>query len=494
MKKKKLLLFIILCLFLISIYSITLLADTYTYVYNDKEYTISYEYEGNSATNYEGPMFEEDFGRIIFSNMVITIEVDNNTYIIESNKEESMFYLDDLDDVEDYQEYKDTLVNTCMNDEFYNIYNSKNAFYESISNKYYDVDLSLNENKNSLSVIYDSFIESAIKEMDDNYEYLYSHDIEVLNIIKDDYLNLGGTTTSLNTYAIDISYASFNDMIDDYNTKVSFDLLKDEKMMMIYRLIRAHDDEDIYNTLEEATTLLYDLKYEKCLSNRVSYLVSLKEELEEVYTSAKDMIFLFQAKERFRNYFTEYKDNLDYYMYDLQDEINLIIEEATIKLEDINYYEAVYELKDETLNKINNLKISTLSTYNGEIEASDGINADASLVIKEVKNEDFSEAAYDISLVGDTASKQAYKISIYDVELKHDDVDVYIINNKGIKSKLDSTYENNVLTIETDTLGKVYVVRKNEAPWGEMAIVFGGLLLVTVATLVVLNRGKKDEE
>ena len=373
MKKKKLLLFIILCLFLISIYGITLLADTYTYVYNDKEYTISYEYEGNSATNYEGPMFEEDFGRIIFSNMVITIEVDNNTYIIESNKEESMFYLDDLDDVEDYQEYKDTLVNTCMNDDFYNIYNSKNAFDESISNKYYDVDLSLNENKNSLSVIYDSFIESAIKEIDDNYEYLYGHDIEVLNIIKDDYLNLGGTTTNLNTYAIDISYASFSDMIDDYNTKVSFDLAKDEKMMMIYRLIRAHDDEDIYNTLEEA------------------------------YTSARDMIFLFQAKERFRNYFTEYKYNLDYYMYDLQDEINLIIEEASIKLEDIDYYIDVYELKDETLNKINNLKINTLSTYNGEIEASDGINADASLVIKEVKNEDFSEAAYDISLVGDTA-------------------------------------------------------------------------------------------
>ena len=267
MKNKKLLLFIILCLFLISIYSINLFADTYTYEYNDKEYTISYEYEENTATNYEGPMFEEDFGRIIFSNMVITIEVDNNTYIIESNEEESMFYLDNLDDVKDYQEYKDTLVNTCMNDDFYNIYNSKNVFYESISNKYYDVDLSLEENKENLNIIYDSFIENAIKEIDDNFEYLYDHDIEVLNIIKEDYLSLGGSTTSLNTYANDISYANFNDMIDDYNTKVSFDLVKDEKMMMLYRLIRAHDDEDIYNTLEDATTLLYDLKYEKCLNN-----------------------------------------------------------------------------------------------------------------------------------------------------------------------------------------------------------------------------------
>lgn len=494
MKKKKLLFFIIPCLFLIFIYNIGILADSFSYIYNDKEYTISYEYEENNPTSYEGPIFEEDLGRIIFSNMQVTIEVEGSTYIIESNKEESVFYLDDLDDVEEFQDYKNTLINLCMNDNFYNVYNSQNTFNEKITSEVYDVDLTKDANKNKLNLLYDSFVEDAIKEIDSNFENIWGHDIEVISTIKEDYVNLMNNASSLDSYASAISYTSFNDMIEDYNTKVSFDEFKDENIMMLSRLIRAHDDEDIYFTFEEATGTLSDLKYEKCLSERKAYLTSLKEDLNDAYIEGRDSIYLYQAKERFRNYFSEYTDSLDYYMYDLIDEINQIIDDACNQLENINYYADVYNLKDETLNKINNLKTNTLSTNNGKIEASDGINPDASLIIKEARNEDFSEAAYDISIEGNTDSKQSYKVSIYDVELKNKQVDVYIVNNKGIKSKLDSTYENNVLTIETDTLGKVYVVERKEAPWGQMAIVFGSLFVLTIVSIVVLNRGKKDEE
>ena len=494
MNKKKLFIFIILILFFISIYAnISVCATTLVFTYNDKEYLISYEAD-DTAASYNGPIFEEDFGRIIFSDMVLTIDVDNLSYIIGSNSEEAIFYLDDLDDVKDYQDFKYGLMNACMNDDFYNIYNSKNTFSEDINDEYYDVNLSLSANKSILNQIYNAFIMNAMQEIDDGFEYLWSHDIEVLNILKEDYLSFGNNISSLNEYASSLSYSSFSDMIDDYNNKVSFDMLKDEDVSKLSRLIRAHDDEEIYYTFEEATIEISDLVYEKCFNSRNTYLDSLKEELSEAYSRAEEMILLFQAKERFRNYFNEFRENLDYNLYDYLDEINVIINEASIELENINYHQDVYDLKDEVLNKINSLKTKTISTYNGEIEASNGVSIDASLTIKKAKNEDFSEAAYDINIQGDDTSSQSYKVSIYDVELKHDEIDVYIINNKGIKKRLESTYENNVLTIETDTLGKVYVVRKKDAPWGQMAIVFGSLFIVSAITIIFLNRGKKDEE
>ena len=71
---------------------------------------------------------------------------------------------------------------------------------------------------------------------------------------------------------------------------------------------------------------------------------------------------------------------------------------------------------------------------------------------------------------------------------------ISVKNLNGEKVKLRSNYENNTLTVETDTLGTIYVVRKNEAPWGQMAIVFGSLFTVLIATLIIFNRGKKNEE
>ena len=84
-------------------------------------------------------------------------------------------------------------------------------------------------------------------------------------------------------------------------------------------------------------------------------------------------------------------------------------------------------------------------------------------------------------------------IEIYDVDLSHADIEVYRIYN-GEKIKLHSAYVNNCLSVETDTLGTIYVVRKLNAPWGQMAIVFGILFSLLIGTIIFFSvDGKKHE-
>ena len=496
MKKIFCFLIIFVLIFVFSFAFVNVYANEETYNIDGVDYTICYE-NGDSATG--GLYVLEEEGVIMFSVSPVTISYDGKSYVIVSSASEASFSISDLVFVEEYYELKRQINENVNEYPYVDIDDAKEIFNSEFQYNYYDVEISLEENKNNLIDYYlNVFIFRALINMNDIFETLNYEDLSTLYSIETFYLSLRADgKEQLDGIVLEFGYDTFDDLLEDFANKSNFNEEIVAVSMELSNTIYAHDEERIYSILSTYLDEISNLSYEPCYDNRSEYYDSLLSSLKNSFEEGKYAIKLFQAKERFRNYFHEFYENAFERKLYKEEDLNSIgeyISEAVQSVENYEEIDAVNNLKNEVLEYIKSFNILSIDTSNGSISSEEGINSDAILYIDEIETKD-NVTTYDINLYGISAEElenQNYTISIYDVQLKYVDIEVYREFN-GERIKLHSEYVNNVLTVDTDSLGTIYVVGVKKAPWGQMAIVFGTLFTLLAVTIIFFDRGKKHE-
>lgn len=500
MKKIKYFIIFILLIFMMFSYAfINTKAFEETYEIDGVEYTVSYE--ENSATG--GPKILDAEGVILFSEGEITITCGDESYTIYTSnyEEESSFEFSDFYLLREFYQYKDQILNNVLDPSYVGVTEAQSSFKEEYDYLYYDVSTSLEENKMIINDYYKNvFVHFAIMELYDNYDYLNRDNINTLERIAYVYNELPSIedpdNMGLDGCVIEYGYETYDDLYADFNYKVSFSESIESAMMMLEESVYAHDSSEIYDVISEYSLQLADLSYEQCFSEAYLYYDDLMASLEGIVDMGIDAVKLFQAKERFENYFNEFLiNNKDLYKEEDFEDIRNYVEHAIKSVEGLESKDEVDNLKYEVLEYIKTFNVLSIDTSNGSITSENGIDSGAILYIDQLEQTD-NVTTYDIGLYGvneEDLENNSYTISIYDVQTKYIDIEVYREYN-GSKVKLHSEYVNNVLTIDTDTLGTIYVVGVKKAPWGEMAIVFGCLFVVLFGVIIFFNVGDKNEK
>ena len=495
MKFKKSLCFLFFLFLFILVLNMHLNGEVLVYTYDDIEYTFTYEDASDAATK-ANFRFDETEGIIYFSNMEIEIAYDDKAYKIYANQENNTFYLSSLSDVEEFYNHKETAINIINDDNLYNIEEEREMIIAEIADIYYDVNMSLDDNKYIITSMYSSFLANVMMAKKSIFSDLTRADLETIKtLIYATYdLNENGLDP---LFVSDIGYDKAEDYIEDVNYKIMFDENRDYILKELENKIRYHDPEQIYEIIDDAKSSMDMLEYYPNSDDMYALFASLSNLLNNIQVSYEENILLFQEKNRFHNYFSVFSENIKQNQIYDEDGVNQIINhiiEYSSYVDNANNYLELIEYKNELMELINDVPIKQIESEKGKVSVDGSLSSDATLTITDAENKGNSEKAYDISINASNASNDnVYNIEIYDVDLRYTDIEVYRIYN-GEKVKLHSEYANNCLSVQTDTLGTIYVERRLNAPWGQMAIVFGILFALLISTIIFFNiDGKKDE-
>ena len=497
LKKYCYFLFFIFLFILISNYLFTkVYADTEVYEYDGTEYTFTFTQNGAASKNFS---FDSENGLIDFHDTELEIAYDGKSYIlINSSTDELKFGISELSKVEEFYTYKEDVYNLINDDKLYNVDEARSYALEEFDYIYFDVSMDLDENKKSVNSFYLSFVYNVMFYKHDNFADLIREDYETLQKVIYKYYEIDEYAEENFEYMIsDLGYDSSSDFLEDVNYKVMFDENKEFTLQELKGRIRYHDGEEIYAILEDAVLEMNELEYNSNSEDMSALFNSLCESLYTIQANIEESILFFQERVRFYNYFSEFYEKAKVNnTYDEEgfNKISELIQEYGDLVDSSEEYIQIVTYKESLLEEIRAIPIKQVESDKGRVSVDGTLSSDATLTITEVENKGNSEKAYDISIDASTESEgNTYSVEIYDVDLSHADIEVYRIYN-GEKIKLHSAYVNNCLSVETDTLGTIYVVRKLNAPWGQMAIVFGILFSLLIGTIIFFSvDGKKHE-
>ena len=487
------LLFIFLFILVSNYLDLKVYAVTETYEYNGMDYTFTYENISATAASFR---FDRETGLMDFDNIIIEISYADKSYIISGNQEKNSFYLSDLSNVEEFYTQKDKALEIINDENLYNVDEEREYIIEELANVYYDVGMSIEDNKSGITSMYSSFVANVMMNKKNIFSDLTRDDLETIKTLV--YATYDLNENGLDSiFVSDLGYEKAEDYTEDINYKIMFDENREYTLDNLKAKIRHHDSEDIYSIIDDAVSQMSALEYYPNSDDMYALYESLCNSLYDIQAITEESILFFQERIRFYNYFSElYEKAKSNNTYD-EDGLNALsefIQEYNEYVDGAEEYSQVVNYKQELIAKINTIPIKQIESEKGKVSVDGTLSSDATLTITEAENKGNSDKAYDISIdASDTSDGNTYNVEIYDVDLRYADIEVYRIYN-GKKVNLHSEYVNNCLRVETDTLGTIYVAKKINAPWGQMAIVFGVLFSLLIGTIIFFSvDGKKHE-
>ena len=487
------LLFIFLFVLVSNYLDLKVYAVTETYEYDGTEYSFTYENNGAASSSFT---FDSETGLMSFDQIEVEIAYDNKSYKIKGNQEKNTLYISDLSNVEEFYNHKDKALIIINDENLYNVDEEREYIIEELANVYYDVGMSIDENKSEITGRYSSFVANVMMNKKNIFSDLTRDDLETIKTLV--YATYDLDENGLDSiFVSDLGYEKAEDYIEDINYKIMFEENREYILDNLKAKIRYHDSEDIYSIIDDAVSQMSELEYYPNSDDMYALYESLCNSLYDIQAITEESILFFQERVRFYNYFSEFYEKAksnNTYDEDGMNALSEYIQEYNEYVDSAEEYIAIVNYKQELLAKINTIPIKQIESEKGKVSVDGTLSSDATLTITEAENKGNSDKAYDISIDASTESEgNTYNVEIYDVDLRYTDIEVYRIYN-GEKVKLHSEYVNNCVRVETDTLGTIYIARKVNAPWGQMAIVFGVLFSLLIGTIIFFSvDGKKHE-